>query len=60
MHEFRHEEMESDGLKSSIDVRTYVTDLPALLGAFEDYLRGCGYQFDGKLAIVPDDQDDLP
>ncbi len=41
-------------------VRTNARSLLDVCAAFEDYLRGCGFQFDGKLAIVPDDEDDLP
>jgi hypothetical protein len=29
-----------------------------LLGAFEDFLRGCGYSFDGSVAIEPPETDD--
>ncbi len=41
-------------------IRTNARDLLDLCTAFEDYLRGCGFHFDGKVAIVPDNQDDLP
>ncbi len=43
-----------------VTIKTEAIALPDLCAAFEDYLRGCGYQFDGKVAIVPDTEDDLP
>lgn len=29
--------------------------LPEIIKAFEDFLRGCGFAFDGELDIVEDD-----
>lgn len=60
MHHFTYNHGEGTNFKSSIALHTEETQLAGLLEAFEDYLRGCGYHFDGKLAIVPDEEDDLP
>lgn len=31
-------------------------NIPELLEAFEDYMKACGYTFDGRLEIVKDDE----
>lgn len=54
-----------DSTKVSIDytevtVKTSAEQLTDIISAFEDYLRGCGFHFDGRLELVDDDTDDLP
>lgn len=36
-----------------ITVRTQMETLPQVLESLERFLRGCGFQFDGELDIVP-------
>jgi hypothetical protein len=32
--------------------------LPEILESFEDFLRGCGFVFDGNLYIVSDEEEE--
>lgn len=32
--------------------------LTEICEAFEDFLRGCGYHFDGNIAIIEEDEED--
>lgn len=43
---------------SNVIFRVEANDLPSLLSAFEDFLKGCGFQFDGYLEIVEDSQNE--
>lgn len=61
MHTFtKTRDLENHHDLTEVTVETAAVELPDLLAAFEDYLRGCGYCFDGKVDIVPDETDDLP
>ncbi len=62
MHTFKHDPLKwhSAPPETTVTVSTLADSVPDLCAAFEDYLRGCGYHFDGKVAIVPDIEDDLP
>jgi len=40
----------------SITVRAEMESLPQVLETIERFLRGCGYQFDGELDIIPSEK----
>lgn len=46
---------------TEVTVKTEAEQLSDVVSAFEDYLRGCGFHFEGqRLELVDDDTDDLP
>jgi hypothetical protein len=46
---------------TEVIVKTEAEQLADVVSAFESYLRGCGFHFEGqRLELVDDDTDDLP
>lgn len=39
----------------TFEIPQYDVTLTDLLAEFEDFLRGCGYQFNGSIEVVEDD-----
>lgn len=44
---------ESNGTK--VELETQEVTLPAILEEFENFLRGCGFSFDGNIEVVYDE-----
>lgn len=56
-HTWTHEDKEfmGDQVLSRVTLETEAEVLGEVLEAFEMYLRGCGYVFEGSITIVEDD-----
>lgn len=54
MYKFKHEH-ELSGLK--ISVETQGNDLTSILETFESFLRAAGFQFDGTLEIISEEEE---
>lgn len=56
-HKFIHKfyDWNSKQVSHEVEVTTYDVTLTEIIQAFEDYLRGCGFVFDGNLTIINDE-----
>ena len=54
-HTFRHVQKSVEHAEETVEVTTESESLSEVISAFEDYLRGCGFQVDGHLDIVEDE-----
>jgi hypothetical protein len=55
MFRFEHVSEYNNQPKTIVNVNTDAVSLPEILGVMEDFLRGCGFHFDGRLDIVEED-----
>jgi hypothetical protein len=52
---FKFEYTSDDARETTVTLSTEALTLPEILGSLEDFLRGCGFVFDGHLEIVEED-----
>ena len=55
MFRFEHVSEYSSQPNTTVNVTTDAVSLPDILGSMEDFLRGCGFHFDGHLGIVEEE-----
>jgi hypothetical protein len=55
MFRFEHVSEYDNQPKTIVNVTTDAVSLPEILATVEDFLRGCGFVFDGHLEIVEED-----
>lgn len=51
-----HRNAWDESLSNRITVETENVFIDEVIEDFEDFLRGCGFKFDGKLEIVPQEE----
>jgi len=56
MFRFEHVSEYPNQPKTIVNVNTDAVSLPEILGVMEDFLRGCGFHFDGRLDIVEEEE----
>lgn len=57
-HTFRYEVTSEEYSDFSIELSCSSVILSDVIESFEQYLRGCGFVFDGRLDLVPDNDEE--